>query len=80
MPVCDPSIAMNASKIYFKSMESPPCLQPCCTKEIDIVNKFLTESNDNSTILELRFPPTIKEHIEMESYSATSCLAGRYFV
>ena len=76
LDICDESLAKNASDIYFQAQKSPPCMQPCCTAEIDINNRFTTRMEDGSTEMEFRFPPTIKVYAEIEVYGLVSMLAG----
>ena len=76
LDICDESLAKKASDIYFEAQKSPPCLQPCCTAEIDINNRFTTRMEDGSTEMEFRFPPTIKFYVEIEVYGLVSMLAG----
>ena len=76
LPVCEESLAKRASDVYFEAQRNPPCLQPCCTAEIDVNNKFTTVMEDGSTELEFRFPPTIKFYVEIEVYGLVSMLAG----
>ena len=54
---------------------SAPCRQPCCTMEVDLVNKFTMDTKD-LTSLEIRFPPTIKMYKEIEIYALFNMLAG----
>jgi len=75
LPVCEESLAKRASDVYFEAQRNPPCLQPCCTAEIDVNNKFTTVMEDGSTELEFRFPPTIKFYVEIEVYGLVSMLA-----
>ena len=76
LEICDQSLAQKASDIYFEAHKSAICLQPCCTTEVDINNKFTTRMEDGSTVMELRFPPTIKNYVEIEVYGLVSFLAG----
>ena len=76
LKICDESLAKKASDIYFEAQKSPPCLQPCCTAEIDINNRFTTRMDDGGTEMEFRFPPTIKFYVEIEVYGLVSMLAG----
>ena len=76
LEICDQSLAQKASDIYFEAQKSAICLQPCCTTEVDINNKFTTRMEDGSTVMELRFPPTIKNYVEIEVYGLVSMLAG----
>ena len=76
LDICDQSLAKKASDVYFEAQKSPICMQPCCTAEIDINNKFTTKMEDGSTEMELRFPPTIKLYVEIEVYGLVSMLAG----
>ena len=76
LEICDQSLAQKASDIYFEAQKSAICLQPCCTTEVDINNKFTTRMEDGSTVMELRFPPTIKNYVEIEVYGLVSFLAG----
>ena len=76
LEICDQSLAKKASDIYFEAQKSAICLQPCCTTEVDINNKFTTRMKDGSTVMELRFPPTIKNYVEIEVYGLVSFLAG----
>ena len=80
LEICDESLAKKATKIYFDAQKNPPCLQPCCTAEIDNNNIFTTSSQDNVTELELRFPPTVKFYVEIEVYELISLLAGLVYL
>ena len=44
--------------------------------EVDINNKFTTMT-PNMTSLEVRFPPTVKEYMEIEIYALFNLLAGK---
>ena len=52
------------------------CQQPCCTMEVDMTNKFTTMT-PNMSSLEIRFPPTVKEYVEIEIYALFNLLAGK---
>ena len=73
-------MAMKAAELYFKAQMMPPCVQPCCTKEIDVNNKFFERTMDGNTEMELRFPPNVKFYVEQEVYGIVSMLAGRVFI
>ena len=76
LEICDASLAKMAADVYFEAQKNPPCLQPCCTAEIDINNKFTTRTEDGSTEMVLNFPPSIKFYVEIEVYGLVSMLAG----
>ena len=78
--VCADELAKKASELYFMAQKMPPCMQPCCTKEIDVNNKFFEKTIDGNTEMELRFPPTIKFYVEIEVYGIVSMLAGKFRV
>ena len=44
--------------------------------EVDMTNKFTTMT-PNMTSLEIRFPPTVKEYVEIEIYALFNLLAGK---
>jgi hypothetical protein len=46
--------------------------------EVDMANKFTTMTEDE-TSLEIRFPPTVKEYIEIEIYALFNLLAGEEY-
>ena len=55
----------------------PPCVQPCCSKEVDVTNKWFETTMNGNTEMELRFPPSVKFYVEFEGYGLISMLAGR---
>lgn len=72
--VCEIRLSAKASDLYDMSMKLATCRQPCCTMEVDMTNKFTTDTK-NDTSLEIRFPPTIKEYKEIEIYALYNMLA-----
>ena len=78
MPVCDKMKAERASEIYYMAQKMPPCVQPCCSKEVDVTNKWFETTMNGNTEMELRFPPSVKFYVEFEGYGLVSMLAGRF--
>ena len=65
---------------HIGSNVSAPCLQPCCTGEVDMVAQHIVEENmNNNTVLEIHFPPTIKVYKEMYLYELINMIAGDFF-
>ena len=59
-------------------------MQPCCTMELDMVNRFSTKitttgnNEKKSGSVEIKFPPTVKFYKEFKMYAFVSLLAGWY--
>ena len=76
--MCDEQLAKRASELYYKSQKDATCVQPCCTKEVNVNNIHFEKTDDKITELELRFPPTVKFYVEIEVYGLVSMLAGGF--
>ena len=44
--------------------------------EVDMVNRFSVPTKDNTTKLQITFPPTVKYYKELYLYETLSLLAG----
>ena len=55
-----------------------PCKQPCCTMEVDLVNRYSEPTMDGNTKLQITFPPTVKYYKELYIYEVLSMVAGEY--
>merc|ERR1712192_103078 len=78
LDICKPMLAKKASENFFNSVRSAKCMQPCCTLELDMVNRFSTKINTiemKGGIVEIRFPPTVKFYREFKMYELVSLLA-----
>ena len=58
--LCGSGEAVQAARLYQHALTSAACRQPCCTMEVDLTSA--TAANQaNTTSIQLRFPPTVKE-------------------
>ena len=58
--LCGSGEAVQAARLYQHALTSAACHQPCCTMEVDLTSA--TAANQaNTTSIQLRFPPTVKE-------------------